>query len=237
MENLIQRVKGRIGKGVAVGLIGLALGTSVPAIANADKTDDFFRALRMIEGVTDRVQDRMDEQQQEQQQNQQQAQAQQDQQAQTDAQTQEQYSEQQLQKEREDIQKYQDQLPKNQIHYFACNSITGDRWVYPQDYVGIKSVFKVSEPLILVDYDPLNKKGDVEKVDVYGTNGKLIPNIKDITIPGDGLPWEIGTRDGTNRLTKYLVDYGGGYGDYRAVFFSNDNTDSVGETDFTITPD
>jgi type II secretory pathway pseudopilin PulG len=235
MENLIHKVGRGIGKGVAVGLLGLTLGLGVPAVAMADnnnKTEDFFRALRLIEGVTDKVQDRMDEQAQEQQN--QQYQAQQQEQAQEQAQAQEQYQEQQkLQKEREEIQQYQASLPKNQIHYFACNSLRPDgTGIYPIDYVGIKSVFKLTEPLLLIDYNPSSKTGDIEKVDVYGPKGELIVEVP-LTLPSNGSVMEVGIQDGSDKFTRYLAEKEG-FGNYRAVWSLNNEV--VGEDDFTINP-
>jgi hypothetical protein len=75
------------------------------------------------------------------------------------------------QQEREYWQQQQElqreQLPQNQRHYFACNYINGNQWVFPQDYVGIKGIFRVNEPLILVDYDPYSQVGDFGKLDVF----------------------------------------------------------------------
>jgi hypothetical protein len=228
MKDLIRRVKDGIGKGVAVGLLGLTLGLSVPAVAHADgndlqKLDKLSKALIKI---GHEIEDEQNDQQYQDSLNQQKE----------IQKEQKQYQDNQLELQREELQRqkdqeYQAQLPQNQRHYFACNSLTGNTWTYPRDYTGIKSVFRDNEQLILVDYDPSNKAGDVEKIDVYGPKGNLIfENIG--TIPRDATPRETGSRDGSNATTKYFVEKGG-YGDFRAVFSLNDEV--VGETDFTIT--
>jgi hypothetical protein len=215
MKNLIQRVGDGIGRGIAVGLLGLTLAV-IPAWAdgnNKNKDADVLRALKMTEKIMDRVEDRLNEI----------------------------YS---RQEQSQDTSPYQEpqqdpsQLPQNQRHLFACNSVRGNQvnQVYPQDYSGIKSTFSINEPLMLFDYNPSDKKGDLWKLDIYGPKGDLVfenpttgqPGI----VPYDGAIMQTRVNDESNALTKYLAAKGG-LGNYRAVFSLNGNE---GEVDFTIAP-
>ncbi len=132
--------------------------------------------------------------------------------------------------EEDDSDQPEQPSPMNQRHFFACNYINGSQ-IFPQDYVGMKNVFGASEPIILVDYDPFDKTGDQEKLDIYSPSGKLVGENK-ITVARDGATYETGVLDGSNTFTQLLVQRGG-YGNYRAVFSLNNQT--IGEVDFTIT--
>jgi hypothetical protein len=119
-------------------------------------------------------------------------------------------------------------LPQNQRHLFVCNNFKNGfkAWSYPQDYVGIKNTFNTDESLMFVDYDPLDKAGNLLKVDVYGPAGNLVLEDKD-KIAYDGKSLETGIKEGSILASK------GGLGDYKAVWSLNNGV--IGEVDFTIT--
>ncbi len=128
---------------------------------------------------------------------------------------------------------------KQKKHFFECNSINkydndifGDSRTY-QDYVGITNVFKLSERLILVDWDPYSKEGDNEECKIYGPKGDVVEEIYH-PVPFNGAPVEIGVRyEGAYEMAQFLYNKEG-YGKYKAVWYLNDN--KAGEDDFTITP-
>lgn len=237
MKNLIGKVKDGIGKGVAVGLLGLTLGMGAPALANADNTyNNIYGISKALIRIGHEIEDQEQEQENQQYLNQQQE-AQKEQQ-QNDAQAAAQAQEQQNQEKEREKQQYLSEI-RSQSHYFACNSIIGTNWTYPQDYSGIKKEFKLNEPLVLVFYDPADKKGDSWKLDVYDSEKKIIYESPTETIPKDGTTMETGTKDGSDSTTRFLFNQAGGwdnpataFGKYYAVWYLNDQP--VGETDFTI---
>jgi hypothetical protein len=223
MKNLMQRVGDGIGKGVAVGLLGLTLGLGIPAVAHADGND--LQKINELSRALLRIGHEIEDEQ-----NDQQAQDYLNQQKEIQKE-QKQYMDNQFELQRKELQKQKDQeyqaqaqLPQNQKHYFACNSSTG--WLYPDAYQGIKDVFNVSEPLELVDYDRYAKIGDQWKLDVIGPKGNIVFESK-ATLQKDGMAMQIGAKD----TTRFFYEKGG-LGNYRAIFFLND--DETGEADFTI---
>jgi len=194
MKNLIGRVKEGIGKGVAVGLLGLTLGLGAPAIAHADnnlnKINELSRALLRIghEMEDEQDQEYLDQQKEIQKE-------------------QKQYMDNQLELQREKDQQYQAkaQLPQNQKHYFACNTSNG--WTYPNAYEGIK----------LVDYDLSAKTGSSWKLDVIGPKGNTVFESK-ASLQKDGMIMQIGTKD----TARFFYEKGG-LGNYRAIFTLDGN--------------
>ena len=55
MENLIGKIKGGIGRGIAAGLLGLTLGMVVPAMARADSNDNTAQLLNQLDKVQQRI--------------------------------------------------------------------------------------------------------------------------------------------------------------------------------------
>lgn len=102
--------------------------------------------------------------------------------------------------------------------FYSCNSINP---VY-----GVKNVFSIGEPLVLVDIDPFCKVGDLETVYVYGPAGNALSSSS-MNMNSYGEEWNVFSN--TQNLAQM-----GGYGNYRAVF--SDNNQVIGEVDFAIAP-
>lgn len=118
-------------------------------------------------------------------------------------------------------------------HFLACNSIVvaADNSVsYPGGLVGVKDVFGVNEPLVLVyNSGPYSKIGDSLKLDIYSPAGVLVDEVTN-TASYDRDIWTEGENEGP-KITQYLYSKGG-YGKYRAVWSWNNQIQ--GEDDVTI---
>ncbi len=123
--------------------------------------------------------------------------------------------------------------------FFACTSIKGTGT--SQSYAGIKNVFSVKEPMVLVDHDsyPLNT-GDKEILEIFDPSGKSLVSITTVGLKGEPMPVvTLGEEPIEFFGSKYTLSYflsnlaGGGYGKYKAVWTLNGR--KSGETEFTIT--
>lgn len=118
-------------------------------------------------------------------------------------------------------------------HYLACNSIivAADNSVsYPGGLVGVKDVFGVNEPLVLVyNSGPYSKIGDPLKLDIYSPAGALVEEVVNYASYDKDI-WTQGENEGP-KITQYLYSKGG-YGKYRAVWSWNNQIQ--GEDDVTI---
>ncbi len=103
-------------------------------------------------------------------------------------------------------------------------------WVFPMEYAGLKTNFKLSEPLVFLDHYSDNKAGDVEELCIYGPSGDVVFEESE-SVPYNDSAWEVGCLD-SNKTTQEFFEKGG-YGKYRAVWFLNDQL--IGEDDFAIT--
>ena len=130
---------------------------------------------------------------------------------------------QELQKE-----KYREELPEKNKHFFACNYAMGD-WKYPRDFDGRKDVFKKDEHIILINFNPDAHIGDVEREEVYGgTDKKLLLKGEDSKLTWEGEP------SGLEIDSESMIEKGEGCKNYKALFY--DNNQVVGELYFKIIP-
>ncbi len=118
-----------------------------------------------------------------------------------------------------------------QRHVVACNYLQADpnhngTLDYPTEFVGLKSVFKVNERIILVCYDPYSKKGQNLRMDLRSPKGRLVRSEEGLI-----------SRDReyrTAHVTPGNLVSQDGYGEYEVSFYSNDQF--VGSTKFAIVP-
>ena len=135
------------------------------------------------------------------------------------------------------------QAQEREKHFFTCEGVSTRQSIdffqedpssvsFPDDYSEIKDSFDVSEPLILVCYNPNAKIGDIEKMDLLGPKGKIVDK-ENRTVNSNGVSWEMGDimSGGSDSTTQYLFE-NGGCGDYKAVWYLNNN--KIGENNFSI---
>ncbi|MCP6727572.1 MAG: DUF1647 domain-containing protein [Patescibacteria group bacterium] len=122
---------------------------------------------------------------------------------------------------------------KEDVKFFACNywkdfnnNNAGD---YPEEFVGIKNKFRDDERIILVSYDQLNMRGTEMEIKIFNPRGKEIYSRVDI-YDSNGVVNRTGTEDD---MMGWLID-NGGYGNFKSVWYVNDNY--AGSTEFEIIP-
>lgn len=97
----------------------------------------------------------------------------------------------------------------------------------PREFIGIKDKFKSDEKIMLVSYHNLSKKGDKWIRRLLNKNGEEIHKDEWIQ-PHDKAMTTFG---GDHNTTKWLVE-NGGFGNFVAVYYLNDNY--VGSVEFEI---